>query len=132
MLPNKSIMIDVTVVHPAAPSRTSSEPLAAVSAAEKRKRLDIVTSLPNTEPGSCRLLQRLLVVLVSAVQVLKLLRQASGGAFFSIPASSVGTYAAQCISVGLQRGNGTVSRRGAVAARAAQHSARGLADQGAE
>jgi hypothetical protein len=133
MLPNKSIMIDVTVVHPAAPSRTSSEPLAAVSAAEKKKKARYSDfAAKHGAKFMPFALETFGCFGVSAVQVLKLLRQASGGAFFSIPASSVGTYAAQCLSVGLQRGNGMVSKRGAVAARAAEHSARGLSDHGAE
>ena len=130
MLPNQSVMIDVTVVHPAAPSRTSITALATVSAAEKKKR-DRYTQFA-TKHGANFLpfaIETFGCFGVSAVQVLKLLRQASGGAFFSIPASSLGTYAAQCLSVGLQRGNGMVSRRGAVAARASAHSASGLSGE---
>ena len=131
MLPNQSIMIDVTVVHPAAPSRTSSEPLATVSAAERKKRGRYTHFA--TKHGANFLpfaVESFGCFGVSAVQVLKLLRQASGGAFFSIPASSLGSYAAQCSSVGLQMENGMVARRGAVAARAAAHSARGILVQG--
>jgi len=55
----------------------------------------------------------------SAVKVLKLLKRAAGSPFHTIPASSVGTYAAQVLSVGPQRGNAMVAKKGAVESRAA-------------
>jgi hypothetical protein len=56
---------------------------------------------------------------VAAVKVLKLLKRAAGNPYHAMPASAVGTSAAQVLAVGLQRGNAMVAMEGAVESRAA-------------
>ena len=120
-LPDKSLMIDVTVAHPAAPSRGSVVPLAAAAAAEKikysrysefaKKHGAVFYPFAMESYGAFA---------VAAVKVLKILKRAAGNSYHhSIPASSVGTYAAQVLAVGLQRGNAMVAMKGAVESRAA-------------
>ena len=101
------------------PSRYSILHLAAANAAERKK---FSRYLPLAKQFGATFLPFAVESFgafgVSAVKVLKLLRQASN-TFNSIPASSLGTYAAQVLAVGLQRGNATVAKRGAVETRAA-------------
>jgi len=119
-LPDKSIMIDVTVAYPAAPSRGSVVPLASAAAAEKKKYSRY--SEFAKKHGAVFYpfaMESYGAFSVSAVRVLKILKRAAGNPYHTIPASSVGTYAAQVLAVGLQCGNGMVAMKGAVESRAA-------------
>ena len=55
----------------------------------------------------------------NSCRVLKILKAASSAYSAPIPASSLGSYAVQTLSVGLQRGNALVAKRGCIEARAA-------------
>ena len=118
--PERSVLVDVAVVHPAAPSRTTVGHDVATRAMEgnKRAKYDHLARLQGAS---------LLAFAVEtfggfgkqAVEIIDLLKAAS---FSSAPLhfhTSLSTAAAQMLAVALQRGNALVARAGALRARAA-------------
>jgi hypothetical protein len=115
LFPNRQLLVDVTVAHPAAPSRKSRTRLAAATAAEakkhrqydslaKRQGASLVGFAVETYGGFGK----------EADEFMDLLRQ-------SMSTSSVhwtGKGAAEALGVCLQRGNALVVKSGALAARA--------------
>ena len=120
--PDQSLMVDVAITHPASPSRTSANPLAAAGIAEQAK------IAKYQELASRRASTFLPFVLESygafgkhAQQVLKTLQVAAANSAAALP-SGVGSFrdhAARCLSMALQKGNALVAKRGATEARAA-------------
>ena len=120
--PDQSLMVDVAVTHPAAPSRNSTNPLAAAGVAEQAK------FAKYQELASKRAATFLPFVLESygaigrhSQQVLKILQVAAANSAAALPsgAGSFRDHAVRCLSMALQKGNALVARRGATEARVA-------------
>ena len=116
---DQHILVDVTVVHPASPSRTSRVELAAATAAEavKTRQYSEMASLNSA---------KLLAFAVEsygafgkqAAELVQILRRAADRTLMLTSMS--GDYAIQALAVALQKGNCHVIRAGAIAARAAE------------
>jgi hypothetical protein len=115
LFPNSQILVDVTVVHPAAPSRKSRTRLAAATAAQAKKHR-LYDSLANRQGAS---LSGFAVETFGgfdkeADELMRLLRQSSS----TSSVHGTGKGAAEALAVCLQRGNALVVKAGALAARA--------------
>lgn len=122
--PDRTLMLDVAVTHPASPSRTSSTPLAAAAYTEKAKYTKY-TALAARQAATF-----LPFVLESygafgkrANEVLRILRKAAKNTLLALSSEltvdSFAAHAARTLSVALQKGNALIGRRGATMARAA-------------
>jgi hypothetical protein len=115
LLPNRQLLVDVTVVHPAAPSRKSKIRLSAVAAAETKKHRDY-SSLARLHGAS---LSAFAVETYGgfgkqAGELLTLLQQTLR---YSSSGGSSNRGIAEALAVALQQGNALVMRTGALAAR---------------
>ena len=115
-------MVDVAITHPASPSRTSANPLAAAGIAEQAKiaKYQELTSR-RTSTFLPFVLESYGAFSKHAQQVLKTLQVAAANSAAALP-SGVGSFrdhAARCLSMALQKGNALVAKRGATEARAA-------------
>ena len=119
-LPDRSLMVDVCIGHPAAQSRTSVVPRATLEAAEKIK-FDRYADLAKRYGAEFIpfALETYGTFSSNASRLLKILKAASGAYSAPIPASSLGSYAVQVLSAGLQRGNALICKKGCIEARAA-------------
>ena len=120
ILPDQTLLIDVVVTHPAAPSYTSIKPLAATKKAEKDK-----------ETTYCDLARahgaRILALAVEsygafgdqATQIVQLIRKAGEGSPTSAHKELLSRYLPQVLAVALQKGNAMVARVGALHTRQA-------------
>ena len=117
---DRSLFADVCITHPAAPSRTSQQPLSAVGSAERRKAAKYagLSELHGKEFFAFGM-ETYGAFGKSAIALLKLLRQATTG--LSSLGMSLGHYvhAIQALAIGLQRLNATVSKAGSLQARLA-------------
>ena len=112
LFPHRRLLVDVTVVHPSSPSRTSLVQLAAATAAEARKKRHYAA---NSALGGGELLAFAVETFggfgKQATEVFKILQSAS---------QSLATEDIRSISVLLQKGNAHVMNQGAIAARVAE------------
>ena len=111
--PDRTLLLDVAVTHPASPSRTSSTPLAAAAYTEKAKYTKY-TALAARQAATFG---------KRANEVLRILRKAAKNTLLALSSEltvdSFAAHAARTLSVALQKGNALIGRRGATMARAA-------------
>ena len=117
MFPDREILVDVTVVHPSSPSRTSKVRLAAATAAEALKVRGYAAVVQQN--GASFLAFAVETFGGFGKQADELLRLANESQLTGT--TTDGVFMCQALAValqrGLQRGNATVIRSGVVAAR---------------
>jgi len=122
IFPDQTLMMDVAITHPAAPSRHSSTPLAAATVTENAK-ISKYAKLAATHASSFHpfVLESYGAYGTRTEQVMKLLSKAAADSAYLLPCglSAFLGYARKTLSVALQKGNALVGRRGAIDSRAA-------------
>ncbi len=119
MGPELHLFVDVVVSHPSAPSRPSLEPLAVTRGAESAKKVKYgQVALNHNAELFAFALESYGAFGRQATEVKRLRAGAAGSAFRSMPSTVTSApFAAQALSVALQRGNVDMANSGALAAR---------------
>jgi hypothetical protein len=115
MFPDRSLLIDVAVAHPTAPSRNSLTPLAAATSAETTKvgKYGALAKARAT-PFLPFVMESFGAYGKQAREVLHILRTSAANAIRPLHAPSFLNSVTNSLSVALQKGNSLVYKRGAV------------------
>ena len=122
MFPNRRILVDVTIVHPTSPSRTSRIELSAAAAAEAQKTRQYSALARNHGASLLALAMESYGAFgKEATELMRILMTAlDSNSSFNISQAVNCGYPVQAISVALQRGNCLVMSSGALDARAVE------------